>query len=135
MSERENEQFVRRWIAEAWNQRNEEVVRQGFHPEAIAHLEGTEDARGPEALLGQFRLLFGAFPDIHVVIDDLIAKDDVVVMRWSFTGTHLGDSLGPPTGRAVAADGLTWMRFRDGQMVEGWDRWNQGLLLQRLQVP
>jgi hypothetical protein len=30
---------------------------------------------------------------------------------------------------------MTWLRFRDGRIVEGWDAWNQGRLLQDLQAP
>lgn len=29
--------------------------------------------------------------------------------------------------------GLTWIVFRDGKIVDGWDAWNQGALLAMLQ--
>ncbi|MEO8431043.1 MAG: hypothetical protein ABI592_05995 [Acidobacteriota bacterium] len=29
--------------------------------------------------------------------------------------------------------GMTWLTFRDGRIVEGWDSWNLGRLLQSLQ--
>jgi hypothetical protein len=29
---------------------------------------------------------------------------------------------------------MTWHRFRDGRLVEGWDSWNVGGLVQQLSV-
>jgi hypothetical protein len=30
---------------------------------------------------------------------------------------------------------MTWLIIRDGKIVEGWDAWNQGALVQSLQAP
>jgi hypothetical protein len=30
---------------------------------------------------------------------------------------------------------MTWLWFSNGQIVEGWDRWNVGQLMQELQAP
>lgn len=135
MSATSNEQIVRSWVEEVWNRGNEASIRRYFHPQAIGHLEGAGDVHGPEGLIPQWRLLRDAFPDFHLHIDDLLAQGDTVVMRWTVNATHQGNALGfPATGRKVRFDGLTWMRFRDGQMIEGWDRWNQGGVLQQLQA-
>ncbi len=29
---------------------------------------------------------------------------------------------------------MTWLRFADGQIVEGWDSWNQGRVVAELQA-
>lgn len=131
-----NEQLARRWIEEIWNQRNDDIVRERFHPQGVAHLEGPADVHGPEQMLAQFRMILDAFPDFRVVIDDLISSGEDVAFRWSATGTHRGALLDiAPTGRKVAFSGMTWMKFREGKQVEGWDRWNQGALLAALTAP
>ena len=56
-----------------------------------------------------------------------------MVVRWAAAGTHTGPGLGvPPSGRKVRFRGMTWMRFRDGKLVEGQDSWNLAGLLQAL---
>jgi SnoaL-like polyketide cyclase len=52
----------------------------------------------------------------------------------SAKGTDRGVSLGfPASNRPAAFRGITRTTFRDGRIVEGWDAWNQGRLLQDLQ--
>jgi len=44
---------------------------------------------------------------------------------------HTGHELGiPASGRQVQFRGMTWMTFKDGKIVEGWDAWNLGALLE-----
>lgn len=129
-----NEQFVRHWIEGVWNQRKFEIVRERFHPQGVAHLEGSDGpVSGPEKLLAEFRVILDAFPDFHVEIDEIISSGEDVVFRWSATGTHLGPELGfASTGRKVTIKGMTWMKIREGKQVEGWDCWNQGGLVAEL---
>jgi predicted ester cyclase len=43
-----------------------------------------------------------AFPDLSNEIEDLIATDDRVVIRYRFSGTQEGEVMGiPATGRSV----------------------------------
>jgi predicted ester cyclase len=74
-----------------------------------------------------------AFPDLKFDLEAMLGEGDDVVVRWVATGTHAGDALGiEPCNRRVTVRGMTWQRFRDGVMVEAWDAWNQGALLQHL---
>jgi steroid delta-isomerase-like uncharacterized protein len=122
-----------RWMNEVWNDRNEETIDALLPADSRGHIEGGETV-GPEGFRAMRAGLLGAFPDLVVSIDDVIEEGEQVVVRWSFTGTHLGDQLGmPPTGRKVVIRGMTWMIVRKGLIVEGWDSWNQGGLLATLQ--
>ena len=77
-------------------------------------------------------------PDIRFVGAGLVparttADGDHVVVRWRVRGTHLGPGLGmPTTGRQVEVRGMTWLTFKNGVIVEGWDSWNLGRLLESL---
>ncbi len=102
MSEERNAALARRWFDEVWNQRRDDTVCELLHPEGVGHLEGLV-ARGVDKFLEARAYITGAFPDLTLTVDALIAKDDNVVVRWSLDGTHRGDSLGiPPTGRPSA---------------------------------
>jgi predicted ester cyclase len=44
------------------------------------------------------------------------------LLRWSHTGTHVGDFLGiPPTGKAFTFRGIDMYRVRDGKIAEHWN--------------
>ena len=133
MSVQENTKLARRWFEEVWNDRKDETVRELMPPNAIGHMEGME-TRGPEDFLAARAALLEAFPDFAVTVEGTAAEEDVVVVRWSASGTHRGSALGfPATSRPVAFRGMTWLRFAGGKIAEGWDSWNQGRLLQSLQ--
>jgi steroid delta-isomerase-like uncharacterized protein len=136
MSETGNSALARRWFEEVWNERREATVDELLAPDAAGHLEGGLEVRGPGEFHPVRASLLGAFPDFDVVVDQVIAQGDDVAVRWSAKGTHQGENLGiPASNRRAAFRGMTWLRFRDGRIVEGWDAWNQGRLLQDLQAP
>lgn len=49
--------------------------------------------RGTGAWRKHAEILFSAFPDIQVHIEDIFASDDKVAVRARFTGTHAGNFL------------------------------------------
>ena len=60
-------------------------------------------------------------PDLRVVIDDMIAEDDKVAVRYTIEGTHEGDLFGiPPTGRRSCIESFTVERVSDGKIREHW---------------
>ena len=86
----------------------------------------------PEFLAERRRLL-GAFPDLAITVDDVIADGAKVAVRWHVTATHKGDTLGiPASNREVSFRGMSWLEFADGRIVRGWDNWNLGGLIQSL---
>jgi predicted ester cyclase len=60
----------------------------------------------------------GAFPDARVTVEDQIAEGEMVVTRWTATGTHTGELLGiPPTGRRIEISGMTINRFSGSRIA------------------
>jgi len=124
-----------RWFEEVWNQRRTETVHELFSPEGIGHMEGME-IKGPEPFLQLHAAFIQAFPDLKLEVEDVIAEGNSATIRWFARGTHHGDGLGvEPTGKATAFRGMTWLRFENDILVEGWDCWNQGALMQNLSTP
>jgi steroid delta-isomerase-like uncharacterized protein len=68
-------------------------------------------------------LLRAAFPDWHSDLHQLVAEDDIVVERFTASGTHRGELMGvAPTGRTMKLEGVNIFRVRDGRIVERWGR-------------
>jgi len=129
-----NAALARRWFEEVWNQRKDETVRELMAEMCDGHMEGG-DVRSPEEFLAARKALLEAFPDIRVKVEDVVAEGDKVVVRWSAVGTHAGDGLGfRASGRKASFRGMSWIRFANGQVVEGWDSWNMGRLLEELRT-
>lgn len=76
-----------------------------------------------------------AFPDSHVVFDELIACGDTIVGRWHATGTHTGDLPGlAATGKRIAISGITIYRLAEGRIVEAWEQLDMLGMWQQLGV-
>jgi steroid delta-isomerase-like uncharacterized protein len=134
MSEAENTALARRFIDDAFNNKRSEAVRDLLHPKVVLHLEGFE-VRGPEGLLPTWANALGAFPDLKIIIQDVVAQGDSVAVRWTASGMHTGPHLGiHPSGKLVAFRGITWLRFSEGKIIEAWESWNQGRLFNDLQA-
>ena len=129
-----NKALVRRWFDEVWNQGRVETIDELFAANGVGYGLGDTDAplHGPAGFKPFVANLRGALPDIHMTIEDIIAADDKVTVRITVEGTHKGAHLGvAPTGRRVRIAGLVVVRIANGQIVEGWNSWDQlGLLRQ-----
>lgn len=67
------------------------------------------------------RMLHSAFPEMRITIDQLVAEDDMVAVRFTMRGVHRGDLMGmAATGKEVTVTGMDIMRFKDGKGVEHW---------------
>ena len=78
-----------------------------------------------------------AFPDWHSDVHALYAEGDVVVERFTASGTHKGEIFGiPPSGTVCSLAGINIFRIRDGKIVERWGRVDElGMLRQLGAVP
>jgi steroid delta-isomerase-like uncharacterized protein len=78
-----------------------------------------------------------AFPDWHSDLGFLVAHGDLVVERFTASGTHQGEVMGVAgDGRTVVLKGINIFRVRAGRIVERWGRLDDlGLLSQLGLVP
>jgi predicted ester cyclase len=131
----ENRRTAIRFFEEVWNVRRDQTIDDVLHPSLAGHMEGAEfTGTGPYKQARE--AILSAFPDFQVTVEDTAADGDHVVVRWSARGTHTGIGLGMDASqRRVSFRGMTWLTFAGGRVVEGWDSWNQGALLQSLQAP
>jgi steroid delta-isomerase-like uncharacterized protein len=135
MSE-QNKAIVRRLFAELWNQGNLSVADEIFAPNYSHHDSSTPDfGLGPDSEKRRLALYRGAFPDLHLTIEDVIAEGETVMTRWSCRGTHKGDLNGlAPTGKRITISGVTVVRVSNGKMAEGYVNWDALGMMQQLGV-
>ena len=127
-----NADLARRWYNEVWKPGGESTARELMADRLEGYMEGVEVRTRDEFLAERARLL-AAFPDLVIEVDDVIEQGAKSVARWHVIATHKGAELGfPASNRRVTFRGMTWMEFKDGQIVRGWDSWNLGALLKQL---
>jgi predicted ester cyclase len=126
----------RRLIEETFNGGNFALIDQLVAPGAVNH-DPAEPAHlralpGPEVFKRTVEMYRSAFPDVRMVIDDVIAAGDKVALRWHSEGTHRGELEGlAPTGARISVTGISIDRWKDGKVVESWTEWdNLGLARQ-----
>ena len=134
MSTEENKAVVHRcW--DAINKHNLAGVFEDCAPDYVMHGAGVwpdMDLASAKQLTTAF---WAAFPDMHVVVEDLIAEGDKVVSRYTFGATHWGELMGiPPTGKVVTATAILISRFAGGKCVEDWEEADMLGLFQQLGV-
>lgn len=123
-----NKALLRRWFDEVWNQGRSEAIDELFAAEGIAHgLSGDAESpmRGAVDFKPFHQVFRGAFPDIEVIVEDMIAEGDKVAARCSVRGKHAGDHLGiAATNSPVSFDGIAIVRIVDGKIVEAWNNFD-----------
>jgi steroid delta-isomerase-like uncharacterized protein len=115
----ENKAVIGRFVEEVLNQglleRADELVALDFVE--LDPLPGQQPGReGLKQVIAAFRT---AFPDIHWVIEEMVAEGDKVFSRFTWNGTHRGEFFGvPATGKQITVKGVVVDRVLNGQMVD-----------------
>jgi len=131
MTEQERD-LGRRWFEEVWNQGRREAIAEMLTPESIVH-EGGIDTVGIEGFYPYFDRFQSAFSGIRVNVEDSIAQDDKICVRWSLTGKHSGAGLGiASSGKTVHVTGITILRVANNKLLEGWQNWDMLALMEQV---
>lgn len=70
---------------------------------------------------------------VRFTIEDVIQSDDKLVVRWTNSGTHVGEFLGiPPTKKSFSVAGIDIYRLEGGRLAEHWHVIDQLSMLQQL---
>lgn len=114
MSIEESKAVARRYLEEIYNQRNVAAVDELLPPEQV------------ESAKRFATMIYQAFPDMHITIEDLIAEGDKVVVRYTVRGTHRGElrtrltGVIPSTGKQIEFGGVDIYRVVNGRVYEEW---------------
>jgi predicted ester cyclase len=78
-------------------------------------------------------MMRAAFPDLVLDVQDIVAEDDGIALRYTLRGRHDGELMGiPASGERVSSDGMVFARFQDARAVERWGVQDMLTLLQQI---
>jgi steroid delta-isomerase-like uncharacterized protein len=135
MSE-ENKALIQRFVEEAFNRGNLDVVDGIYATDYVGHTAGfPEQTPGPEGVKEFVGLYRKALPDLHTTIEDIVTERDKVAYRWTAVGTHQGELMGvPPSSNRVELTGITIERIVGGKIVETWNNFDQLGMMRQIEV-
>lgn len=118
----QNKATARRWSEELWSQGKLDVADEIVAPDYQRHDPGDPFvARGPDDVKRIVRMLRGMLPDLKIEVEAIVAEGDMVVSRYTATGTDTVGFMGmPATGKRISTPAIQMFRFRDGKIVESW---------------
>jgi predicted ester cyclase len=115
-----SKQLVRRAV-EALNAANVGAAEELYHADYVNHEAGPGRPRGPEAARHTMTFLHGTFADFHLEPLDVVAEDDLVVVRAQASGRQVGEIDGfAPSGRRFSVQHVHIFRVTDGRISEHW---------------
>lgn len=125
-----------RSVFDAMNRRDLAALRDLIHPDYVNYSMPMSSA-GAAGLSGVLDAFFSAFPDMQIVLDDVIAEPDKVATRGHFTGTHRGAFMNvPPTNKQVMVQYIDVWKAHNGRLIENWVQMDfLGLLVQLGAMP
>jgi steroid delta-isomerase-like uncharacterized protein len=117
-----NEALVRAYFDEVWSGGRVDALDRLLAPDYVNHTPSFgHPPPGPEGLKPIVEAIRAAFPDLHYVIEDVIATPTHVVARVRMQGTQTGPLFGaPPTGRRIDVRQINIERIEHGRIVEHW---------------
>jgi steroid delta-isomerase-like uncharacterized protein len=135
MSADENKALARRFFDEFCTGRKLELADQLMTPDYVYHDPQVPNVSGP-AGMAQAVATYQNGVNGHWQIEELdAAEGDRVVVRWTGSGTHVGEMNGiPPTGKAVKVSAISLLRIQGGKIAENWTVWDTLGFLQQLGV-
>ena len=130
-----NKQLVDTFIQELFTKGNLDAVDRYLDPKFVNHdapFPGAPD--GPEGMRLAAASFRQALPDWRSDVEQLIGEGDIVVERFTASGTHTGGPLMgmPGTGKSITVAGINIFRVNGDRIVERWGRLDEVGLLRQL---
>jgi len=129
-----DEAVVRRFYEEMNNDRKLELAPELFTADHKMHDPQVPAGDGPDGMAATVKVYQDGVEG-HWQIEDIFSTDDKVVVRWTGSGTHVGEVNGiPATGKKLSVDAITIHRMAGGKIAETWEVWDTLGFLQQIGV-
>jgi steroid delta-isomerase-like uncharacterized protein len=118
----DNARTLMEFMASVWDEGDAAAVDRFLADEYVIHSDPGDPWEGAtlsrEGFKERLRTSRAPFPDLRFEIVETVAEGDRVTIAWRMLGTHTGP-MGPfpPTGRRIAALGMTVYYFREGRIT------------------
>lgn len=124
-------------LYDAFSLKNPDLIDDAVSPDwqdiPLAPAQGP----GPEGMKPIIRSVIDAFPDVQIIVHDMLQLPGKIAVRGEITGTHQGELFGiAPTGKQVAFRIHEFHALADGRITTTWhmEDWF-GLFLQLGRFP
>jgi len=79
-------------------------------------------------------MLHAAFPDMKTTIQDMRVDSNILVARFTMSGTNSGAMMGMPATNKKMTDvgGIDWVRWENGKFVEHWGYFDDRAMMSQL---
>jgi predicted ester cyclase len=114
MSLEEMKEFVKNHFEDFVNRKKPEVALVNFSSDFLDHDEPSGPKVGPEAAMVMMKAAYERWPDLHVIVEDMIAEGDKVRVRNTWRATNSA------TGKKIEFHGFVLWRFEGRKIVERW---------------
>ncbi len=135
MPTEQNKELVTRMIEEIFNRGNVDKADEFLASDFVEREDLPPGIPpGREGMKQLVIVMRSAFPDLKGTIEDTVAEDDKVVVRWTCAGTHSGgEFMGiPASGKKVSVEVIDIIRIADGKFAEHWGLMDNTALMQQL---
>jgi steroid delta-isomerase-like uncharacterized protein len=121
MASDDNKAVVSRYYDEVLNQRKVDVLDEIAAEDYVEYSPLPGMGNGRADLKARVAGFHNAFNPLRFTVEDVIAEDDKVVVRWTNAGKDSGGFMGiPPTGKEFGIAGIDIHVVRDGRLAEHW---------------
>jgi steroid delta-isomerase-like uncharacterized protein len=129
-----DEAVVRRFYEEMNNGRKNELAPELFTKGHVFHDPQVDAGPGPQGVADTVKVYQDGV-DGHWEIEEIFSTSDRVVVRWTGSGTHVGEVNGiPPTNKPIRVDAISIHRMDGGKIAESWEVWDTLGFLQQIGV-
>ena len=129
--DKRNQDVALRYHEDIFQKGNLEVADEILSPDFVLHNTPLpEDLRkGPEGTKKYASAVITAVPDRKIVHEDVFAKGEKVLIRWTNSGTNMllyNKTLfgNKPSGKQYVATGFDQFRISNGKIMEMWQQYN-----------
>ena len=130
----ENEAVVRRYFEQMCNERKNDLAGELFTDDHVMHDPQVPAGTGPQGMVDVVSV-YQKGVEGHWEIEEIFSTDDRVIVRWTGSGTHVGELNGiPPTGKKISVDAISVHRMAGGKIAETHEVWDTLGFLQQIGV-
>jgi steroid delta-isomerase-like uncharacterized protein len=116
-----NKKLSREYIDQVFNEHNPAAAADFVTEDVVWHGGGLGDITGAAGLVGLLESFIGALPDLNAAEQDIVAENDLVVVRLVISATVKGTLLGVPAdGKPVRWSAVDIYRVADRKISEEW---------------
>jgi steroid delta-isomerase-like uncharacterized protein len=124
---------LRLWYQELWDNWNIAVADELLTDDYRLHAPGVSVPLDRETTKHVVAMYGNSFPDLKHTVDEVIADDDTLAVRWTVRGTHRGEFQGiPASGKSIKLSGITVHHLVGARVRETWLVYDNIELLQQI---